>query len=89
MFILEALKIIFQSMKSFVRGVLPALIDVTLTFFELEKISSAFTPTTTDIIAYCLGIPVALVSAIIILVKVAKIIYRVRSKIEVDSYEEI
>ena len=86
MLVLEILQILFQTIWSFVLGILSALIEVVPTFLELKNMFGAFTITPADIISYCLGIPVALVSAIIIIVK---LINYVRSKIVVDSYEEI
>lgn len=72
MIIIEILKIIFQAMWVTFSGIISALIDVLPTFFEIKELLSNLTPTTTDIIAYYLGIPAALISAIVFTIKIAK-----------------
>ena len=72
MIIVEILELLFQTIWATWLGIISSLLKVLPEFLEMKKILSAFTPTVTDIIAFYLGVPVALVSAVIFLIKFVK-----------------
>ena len=72
MIIVQVLELLFQTIWLTFSGIVSSLIKVLPEFFEIKEMFSYLTPTTTDIIAFCLGVPTAVVSVIIILVKVVK-----------------
>ena len=72
MIIVQVLELLFQTIWLTFSGIVSSLIKVLPEFFEIKEMFSSLTPTTTDIIAFCLGVPTAVVSVIIILVKVVK-----------------
>ena len=72
MIIVEVLELLFQTVWLAFSGIVSSLIKVLPEFFEIKEMFSSLTPTTTDIIAFCLGVPTTVVSVIIILIKVVK-----------------
>ena len=72
MVITEILQILFQATWEMFLGMVLSFLKVLPEFLEIKEILSSLTPTVTDIIAFYLGVPAALVSAIILTIKVLK-----------------
>ena len=75
MFIIEILQILFQTIWGIFSGIVLSILKVLPEFWEIKKMLSALIPTRMDIVAFYLGVPVALVSATMILLKTAKRIH--------------
>ena len=72
MIIVEVLELLFQTIWLTFSGIVSSLIKVLPEFFEIKEMFSSLTPTTTDIIAFYLGVPAVVVSVIIFLYKITK-----------------
>ena len=75
MFIIEILQILCQAIWGTFSGIVLSLLKVLPEFLEIKQMLNALIPTSMDVIAFYLGVPVVLVSVTMILLKVAKKIY--------------
>ena len=75
MVILEIIKILIQTVWGLLSGILGALLEILPEMLELKRALNTFIPTQTEIVAYCLGVPVVLVSVTVVLIKLAKRLY--------------
>ena len=75
MVILEIIKILVQTVWGLSSGIVGALVEILPEMLELKRALNAFIPTQTEIIAFWLGVPMALVSVTVALMKLAKRFY--------------